>query len=283
MQHTFSLCFIFLWCFVKFASVVCELLLKHDFDLWPDCDLDLGRRNINLVYNTPSHYTLYFCIVPLNLLQQFMSYCLDRICNGLTDRQKDGRTDGVILICLPKFLRGHKNWNRYRDDNITPILSVWPNFLTLKGTLLRGEWSDSARNRTWPRFYACSRYLQEWRRPEKKLKSLSWWQHFPNVESMGKFSNGQGHVTPEWTTRFSPKSNLTEILCPSSVTARMKAIRKKILSHVKSMGAMCCYGNQSSTPISLKTLCSISSYLMMLHVTIDQDWPTGCRDILCWK
>ena len=29
---------------VKFASVVFELLLKHDFDLRPDCDLYPGRR-----------------------------------------------------------------------------------------------------------------------------------------------------------------------------------------------------------------------------------------------
>ena len=41
-----------------------------------------------------------------------MSYCWDTICNGgtdwRTDRQMDRRTDGVILICLPKLLRGHK-------------------------------------------------------------------------------------------------------------------------------------------------------------------------------
>ena len=34
-QHTFSLCSIFLWSFIKFASEVFELLLKDDFDLWP--------------------------------------------------------------------------------------------------------------------------------------------------------------------------------------------------------------------------------------------------------
>ena len=58
VRHTFSICSIFLWSFVKFASVDFELLLRHDFDLWPDCDLDLGRRNLNHVRDTPSHYAL---------------------------------------------------------------------------------------------------------------------------------------------------------------------------------------------------------------------------------
>ena len=33
-------------------------------------------------------------------------------------------------------------------------------------------------------------------------------------------------------------------------------------SHVKSMGAMCCHGSQSSTPISLKTLCIMTEILL---------------------
>ena len=56
-----------------FASVVFELLLRHNSDLSPDCDLDLGRRSLNHVRNTPSHYALSFCEVLSNLLQQFMS------------------------------------------------------------------------------------------------------------------------------------------------------------------------------------------------------------------
>ena len=54
---------------VKFASVVFELLLRQDFDLCPDCDLDLRRRNLNHVRNTPSHYGLFFSEVSSNLLQ----------------------------------------------------------------------------------------------------------------------------------------------------------------------------------------------------------------------
>ena len=54
--------------FVKFASVVFELLLRHDFDICPDCDLDLGRRNLNHVRVTASINGLSFCKVSSNLL-----------------------------------------------------------------------------------------------------------------------------------------------------------------------------------------------------------------------
>ena len=47
----------------------------------------------------------------------------------------------------------------------------------------------------------------------------------------------------------------------------------------KSMGAFCCHGNQSFDPICLKTLCSPSPNPVMLHINVDQDWPTGFRDI----
>ena len=32
-------------------------------------------------------------------------------------------------------------------------------------------------------------------------------------------------------------------------------------------------------PICPKTLCSLAPTPMMLHITFDQDWPTGLRDI----
>ena len=51
------------------------------------------------------------------------------------------------------------------------------------------------------------------------------------------------------------------------------------LPHYKSMGAFCCHGHQSFDPICLKTLCSFSPPLVLLHIKFDQDWPTGLRDI----
>lgn len=49
------------------------------------------------------------------------------------------------------------------------------------------------------------------------------------------------------------------------------------------METMCCHGNQSSQLICPKTLCSLSSYLIMVHKKLDQDWPAGSWDILRWK
>ena len=46
------------FCKVLLNLVDFELLLRHDFDFWPDCDLDIGRRNRNHVRDTPSHYAL---------------------------------------------------------------------------------------------------------------------------------------------------------------------------------------------------------------------------------
>ena len=43
--------------------------------------------------------------------------------------------------------------------------------------------------------------------------------------------------------------------------------------------SVCCHGHQSFDPICLKTLCSLSPPLVMLHIKFDQDWPTGLRDI----
>ena len=49
--------------------------------------------------------------------------------------------------------------------------------------------------------------------------------------------------------------------------------------YYKSMGALCCHGNQSLDPICLKTLCSLSPTPIMLHIKFDQDWQIGFRDI----
>ena len=57
----------------------------------------------------------------------------------------------------------------------------------------------------------------------------------------------------------------------------------KLFSHYKSMGAICCHGNQNSYLISPKTLCSLSPNLMILYMKFDQNWPTDLRDILLWK
>ena len=44
-------------------------------------------------------------------------------------------------------------------------------------------------------------------------------------------------------------------------------------------GGFSCHGHKSFDPICLKTLCSLSPTLVMLHIKFDQDWPTGLRDV----
>ena len=55
--------------FCPACGALVELLLRQDFDLRPDCDLDLGHRNLNHVRDTPSHYALSFCEVSSTVLQ----------------------------------------------------------------------------------------------------------------------------------------------------------------------------------------------------------------------
>ena len=85
-------------------------------------------------------------------------------------------------------------------------------------------------------------------------------------------------------------SNLAEIwtrprfyACPRYLQYkkdRVKATEKRWrhpFPDYKSMGAFCCHGHQSYDPNCLKTLCSLSPPLVMLHIKFDQDWPTGLK------
>ena len=105
------------------------------------------------------------------------------------------------------------------------------------------------------------------------------------------FLDPQGQLTPKSVVRSGQNSNLFETLCMSSLPASIKRIGSKTTEkrwrhrfpHYKSMGAFCCHGNQSFDPICHKTLCSLSLTPMMLHIKLDQDWPTGFRDIKVCK
>ena len=91
-------------------------------------------------------------------------------------------------------------------------------FLDLKDSLLRSQWSDLAEIRTCQRFYACPRYLQS-------------------------------------VVRSGRNSNLSEILCMSSLPASIKRIRAKITEkrwetsfpHCNQVGVFCCHGHQSAS------------------------------------
>ena len=98
---------------------------------------------------------------------------------------------------------------------------------------------------------------------------------FSHYKSMGNVLDAQGQLIPWSVVRSGQNLNLSEILCMSSLPASIKRIgskaAKKNFPYYKSMGAFCCHGHQSFDPICLKTLCSISPPLVMLHIKFDQD------------
>ena len=112
-------------------------------------------------------------------------------------------------------------------------------------------------------------------------------KQFSYYKSMGNFLNVQGQLTPKSVVRSGRNSNLSEILCVSSLPASIKRIGSKAtvkrlrhhFPHYKWMGAFCCHGHQNFDPICLKTLRSLTPPPVMLHIKFDQDWPTGLRDI----
>ena len=89
---------------------------------------------------------------------------------------------------------------------------------------------------------------------------------FSHCRFMGNFLDAQGQLTPQSVVRSGRNSNLSEILCMSSLPASIKRIGLKATEkrwrhhfpHYKSMGVFCCHGHQSYDPICLNTLCSLS-------------------------
>ena len=62
---------------------------------------------------------------------------------------------------------------------------------------------------------------------QSKMKMLSCLQHFLYCKSMGNVFDAQEQVTPMRIGRSGTISNLSEILCPSLLPARLKKIRLK--------------------------------------------------------
>ena len=101
------------------------------------------------------------------------------------------------------------------------------------------------------------------------------------------FSNTQGQLTPQSEVEPGQNSNSYEILWLFLLFSRMKKIQSKMkllewpqhFPHYNSMGAICCYGNQSSDPICLKTYGRQSPTPMLLHVKSDCNRPASLRDI----
>ena len=97
---------------------------------------------------------------------------------------------------------------------------------------------------------------------------------FSHYKSMRNFLDAQRHLIPQSVVQSGQNSNLSEILCMSSLPASVKRIGSKAIKkrwrhrfpHYKTMEAFCCHGNQSFDPICPKTLCSLSPTPVMLHL-----------------
>ena len=61
-----------------------------------------------------------------------------------------------------------------------------------------------------------------------KMRVLSCPQHFLHYKSMGKSLGAQGQITPKWVVKPGPKSNSSEILCLSLLSASLKKIQSKL-------------------------------------------------------
>ena len=97
---------------------------------------------------------------------------------------------------------------------------------------------------------------------QSKMKELEWSQHFSHYKSMGIFPKAQGQLTPQSLVQsdrilnsFKMFNMVVLITCKNKEDPiKMKALEwSQDFPHYKPMGAICCYGNQSSDPIWPKT------------------------------
>ena len=100
------------------------------------------------------------------------------------------------------------------------------------------------------------------------------------------FLDAQGQLTHKSLVRSCRISNPFQIVCLSSLPARLKKNQSKMkelewsqdFPHYNPMGAICCHENQSSDPILSKTQCSQSPSQLMLQMKFDLDRTAGLRD-----
>ena len=118
-----------------------------------------------------------------------------------------------------------------------------------------------------------------------KMNELAWRHHFPIVSLWEIFRRSRAANSvvsgPIW-----PQFEFLRDFMHDLVTCKYEKDwidsnqeKKHHFPHYKSMRAFCCHGHQCFDLISLKILCSLSQPPVMLHITFDQDWPTGLRDI----
>ena len=117
--------------------------------------------------------------------------------------------------CLQVWKGSNEKWRRKCDDIIFSIISLWDFSQTLKGSQLRGPWSELAEFRTHSSSYVYHRYLQVWNESDQKRSRKRDDAVFPTITlSVAMETSGQsGRI-----------SNSFKLLCMSSLPANMKRI-----------------------------------------------------------
>ena len=135
------------------------------------------------------------------------------------------------------------------------------NFSDAQGQITLESMVVSGRNLNSSKLLCMSSLPARMRMIESKMKELECSQDFSHYKSMGIFPDAQGQLTPQSLVRSGRISNSSEMLWMFSLPASMKKIRSKMKAlewtqhfpHYNPMGAIGCYGHQSSDPIWPKT------------------------------
>ena len=119
-----------------------------------------------------------------------------------------------------------------------------------------------------------------------KMNELAWRHLFPIISLWKFFSRSRAANSvvsgPIWA-KFELVRDFMHVLVTSKYEKDLiKSNRENVetpFPPFKSVGVFCCHGHQCFALNCLKTLCSLSTSPVMLHIKCDQDWPNGLRDI----
>ena len=147
------------------------------------------------------------------------------------------------------FLAACKNEeDPIKNEGARVVTTLFINFPTLKGRLLRSQWWNLRKIQTHPRFYGWSCNLQEWGRSIQKWRYWSGCNISPIISLWGFCPDAQGQITHKSLIGSCRISNPFEILWLSLLPTRIKKNKSKMkelewlqdFPHYNPMGAICC-------------------------------------------
>ena len=144
-----------------------------------------------------------------------------------------------------------------KNEGARVVTTLLINFSDAQGQLTPKSVMESCRNSNSSELLCLVLLSARMKKIHPKMKVLEWSQHFSHYKYMGIFPDAQGQLTQKSLIRSCRISNPSEILWLSLLPARIKKNKSKMkelewsqdFPHYNPMGAICCYGNQSSDPI----------------------------------